>query len=76
MDNKDKVNKEIAEYLLKEDRGAFIKDIDNNIYFCDIIFVGEETITIQCYGPKKRTGLKYTLNWILVETIRPDRRKE
>lgn len=33
-----------SEQLLKENKRAYIKDIYNTYFFCDILFVGENTI--------------------------------
>lgn len=70
MDNiKDKVKrwKATAELFLEKDIRVFIKDVDNNIYFADIILVGEDTISIQCFAPDHRSGMKFNLYWLLIE---------
>ena len=61
--------KALAEIFLKNDTRALIKDIDNNFYFCDILLVGEDTITIQCFGPPSREGKKFRLYWPLIVRI-------
>ncbi len=69
--------KVLAEILLKKNKRVFIKDIDNNIYFADILFVGEDTITIQCFNPIQRRGQKFFLYWaliVLLEECREERR--
>ncbi len=58
--------KATAELFLRDDKKVFIKDTGDNIYFADIILVGEDTITIQCFGPEQRKGEKFTLYWPLV----------
>ena len=51
-----------AEEFLKDDVRAFIVDVNDTYYFCDIIFVGETTLLIQNFkGP--RTGEKEKLFW-------------
>ena len=62
--------KDKAEILRDSSIPAFIRDIDDNLYFCDIIVVGEKTITIHCFGPEQRAGRKYILYWALIETFR------
>lgn len=57
----------LADLLLKEDKRVFIKDIDDNWYFADILLVGEETLTIQCFAPEDRTGEKIVLYWALIK---------
>lgn len=47
-------NKIKAESFLKNDIRAFIIDINQTYYFCDIIFIGDEGIHIQNFkGPRK-----------------------
>lgn len=58
--------KATAEIFLKKDIKVFIKDVDDNIYFADILFVGEDAITFQCFSPKHRAGQNKTLYWPLV----------
>ena len=69
----DKVNSRIqawqnlAEIFLKEDKRVFIKDFNNDFYFADIILVGEQTLTIQCFAPDSRIGQKFILYWVQIE---------
>lgn len=58
--------KATAELFLEKDIDIFIKDIDDNIYFARVLLVGEDTITIECFGPPKKNGLKYHLYWPLI----------
>lgn len=43
-----------AEGFLKENIRAFIVDINNTYYFCDIIFVGETSIHVQHFEGHKK----------------------
>jgi hypothetical protein len=61
--------KVLAELLLKEDKRVFIKSFSNDFYFADILFVGEDKITIQCFSPQSRKGKKYYLYWIEIEVL-------
>ena len=69
MDFKDKVErwKATAEIFLKNNISVFIKDIDNNFYFGDILLVGEDVISIKCFSPKDRAGQKFNLYWMLIK---------
>lgn len=58
--------KATAEIFLNKNIKAFIKDINNNLYFADILLVGEDTIRISCFGPEQRKGMKVTLYWPLI----------
>lgn len=59
--------KTTAEIFLKENIRVYIKDLGNEYYFADILFVGDRTITIQCFAPERKLGNKYTLWWNLIE---------
>lgn len=58
--------KATAEIFLKEDIKVFIKDSSDDYYFADILLVGEDTITVQCFGPKQKAGEKFRIFWPLV----------
>ncbi len=58
--------KELAEIFLKNDTRAAIRDVDDTYYFCDILFVGEEKIRVQCFGPTSKAGLKFDIYWALI----------
>jgi len=63
-----KRHKEKAEYFLQNDIKAFIKDKDNNFYFCDILVVGETHLFIHNFAGK-RIGEKQQILWIDIELI-------
>ncbi len=58
--------KVLAEIFLKEDKRVFIKDVNDNYYFADILLVGEDTITIMCFAPEDRADQKIVLYWVNV----------
>lgn len=39
-----------AESFLKTNTRAFIVDTNNTYYWCDILFVGEESITVEAFS--------------------------
>ena len=61
--------KVLAEILLKNNKQVFIKDIDDNLYFGDIIFVGEDLIEINCFSPIHRRGQKFCIYWPLIQQL-------
>ena len=67
---KDKVDrmKAKAELFIKEDIRAFIVDTDDTYYFCDILLVGENHITIQDFTGKRK-GEKNRLLWLDIKDI-------
>lgn len=68
--------KATAEVFLKDDVKAFIKDVSGDLYFCDILLVGEDSIRIECFNPPQRKGKKFTLYWTLITEFNDYRQKE
>lgn len=60
--------KEKAEYFLDNDIRAFIKDSNNQFYFCDILVVGKTHLLINNFiGPKE--GTKSQIVWVDIEVF-------
>ena len=58
--------KMLAEDFLEKNIRVAITDIENSYYFADILFVGEDRLTIQCFAPEKKAGVKFYLDWALI----------
>ena len=57
-----------AEFFLENDLQAFIKDINDTWYFCDILIVGEIKLSIYNFeGQRKKE--KDNLLWIDIKSI-------
>ena len=56
----------LAEIYLKNDKRVLIKDVYDNWFFSDILFVGEDTIEVSCYAPEQRVG-KHVLYWAMIK---------
>jgi len=72
---KDKIErwKLLAELFLNKNIKAYIKEINGDLHFCDILFVGEDSVRIYNYGPAQRAGTKDTLYWINIEDFDEDK---
>jgi len=53
----------LSEQFLDDDIRVYVKDIYDTYYFADIIFVGENTIEIQCFAPEDKKEKKFVLYW-------------
>ena len=53
----------LAEVYLQKDIRVFIKDFRVTWYFADILIVGENILTIQCFAPEDKNGKKFYLMW-------------
>lgn len=75
---KDKIerNKILAELFLKQNKRVYIKDIEDSYFFADILFVGEETIEIQCFAPSDKKDLKFVLYWANIVSLKEYEVKE
>ena len=65
---KDKIErwKLLSEVFFNDDKRVYIRDLYGNLYFCKIVLVGEEKITIDCFGPKQRAGNREYIYWLNV----------
>lgn len=64
-----------AEGLLKEDIRAFIIDVNDTYYFCDIIFVGENYLVVQGFKGERKLE-KDRLFWADVIKLEEYQEKE
>ena len=51
-----------AEFFLKNDTRVFLVDMKDTYYWCDLVFVGEDTITVFPFEGIYK-GIKKTLLW-------------
>jgi len=58
-----------AELFLKEDIKAFVKDIYDNYFFCEIFWTQKDWITVKSFKGK-REGEKTRILWIDIEDIK------
>ena len=56
----------LTEQLLKENKSVYIKDINDNYFMGDIVLIGEEKITIDCFAPPQRANKRELIRWINV----------
>lgn len=56
--------KSLAEIFLKKNTKAYIREINGDLHFCEVLLVGEETIYILNFGPEQRTGIKEKIYWL------------
>ncbi len=66
---KDKIErwKLLADILIRQNKKAFIKEINGNIHFCNLILNDEDHIIILNFGPEQRAGVKERIYWVQVE---------
>jgi hypothetical protein len=59
----------LAEQYFKDNQKVFIKTINGNINFCDIVLVGETKITVDIYDPSQRSGTRDYIDWLEIVTF-------
>lgn len=74
--NKEESYKKLAELFLKNDTRAFIKDANDTYYFCDLLFVGEQKLRVQCFEPDDKKGIKFDIYWPLITVFKEYREVE
>lgn len=53
-----------GELFLKENKKVFIKDINNQYFFADILKLDKNTIELKCFAPEEKKDQKFILYWI------------
>ena len=54
----------LAEQWFSENQNVFIKKINGDINFCEIISVGETKILVDIYAPVQRAGTRDNIDWL------------
>ncbi len=57
----------LAEQWLSENQNVFIKKLNGDIYFCNIVLVGETKITVDAYAPEQRARKREPIDWLEIE---------
>jgi len=70
--DKEKLKERILQWQLlgdqwfSENQNIFIKTINENLYFCKIISIGETKILVDVYAPKQRAGTRENIDWLQI----------
>lgn len=64
-----------AEIFLKNDTRVFLVDTNDTYYWADLIFVGEDTVTVLPFDGEYK-GIKKTLLWVDVMKFEEYKEKE
>ena len=56
----------LAEQLDTEKKSIYIKDVNDNYFMGDIVLIGEEKITIDCFAPEHRNETRQEIRWVNV----------
>jgi hypothetical protein len=59
----------LADLFIKNNSRVFIKEINGDLHFCDIILVGEDTVEIENFAPEQRQGKRERIYWVEIETF-------
>jgi hypothetical protein len=57
----------LAEDLKEEGKKAFLKDIEDNIYFCEVLSSDDKKINFKCVGPPQRAEKIFELRWLEIK---------
>ncbi len=59
----------LAEQYQKEDSKVFIKKINGDLHFCNIINFTDTKITVDNYDPQQRAGTRDYIDWLQIESF-------
>jgi len=54
----------LAEQYFNENQNVFIKTLNDDIYFCKIVLVGETKVLVDIYAPEQRAGKREPIDWL------------
>lgn len=57
----------LGELLIEKDIPAFIKEINGDLHFCDILLIGENSVEVLNFAPEQRAGKKEIIFWFKIE---------
>jgi len=65
---KDKIErwKILANIFLNRNKKIFIKELNEDLHFCEIISVNEDSITIKNFGPEQRADITEEIYWVQI----------
>ena len=66
----------LAEILIKKNIPAYIKEINGDLHFCNIVLNGEDTILIDNFGPEQRKGKRERIYWLLISDFDEYKKEE
>ena len=57
----------LADLFEKENIPAFIKELNGDIHFCNILVNGENSVLVEDFGPEQRAGKKIQIFWLNIQ---------
>ena len=66
----------LAEQYFKENQKVFVKTLNDDIYFCKIVLVGETKLCVDIYAPEQRAGKREYLDWLNVKDFNKVKEKK
>jgi len=56
----------LGKILLNQNKNAFIRKINGDLHFCEIIFISENSIKIKNFGPEQRKDREEEIYWVQI----------
>jgi len=53
----------LSNIFFKQNKKAFIKEINGDLHFCNIILNKENSLTVKNFGPEQRAGKEEKIYW-------------
>ena len=59
----------LANIFLNESKKVFIKTINGNLHFCNLILIKENSLILKNFGPEQRANKKEEIYWVQISNF-------
>lgn len=59
----------LGRILLDQNKRIFIKKINGDLHFCEIILISEDYIKVKNFGPEQRRDKEDKIYWVQIEAF-------
>ncbi len=66
----------LADLFVKNSSKVYIKTLTGDLHFCNIVLVGEDSITVDNFAPEQRAGIRDRIYWLEIQDFEEYKKKE
>ena len=56
----------LANIFVNKDKKIFLKEMNGNLHFCNILSINQDSLIIKNFGPGQREGLEEEIYWVQI----------